>query len=126
MDEMELNRALTQAAFRGDWNLHSALKRQLLAIWVFRGSHRPSVPFHITRNGIDLYLQWIEGSNYKYVSHSQWNYDAYVERPSPLRELIMTEIRIGSKALREALLLENPNYKEDALGNVVLDNNSNS
>lgn len=104
----DIARMKSKAAF--ECGLDSEEYRSLEQEWIehllLRGSHRPPVEMTITRNCIELHLQWVRGDVYKYVPAEKWVDDEWEFTPRPLREILVSEIRIASKALREALLIE--------------------
>jgi hypothetical protein len=69
-------------------------------------THRPPVELRITRNGIELWLQWAVGSEYKYVPPDKYVADQFCMELQTSRDRIMTEITTGKKAKQELRLIE--------------------
>lgn len=109
-NDHDLNLAITRAAFEGGTGLNNQTYWELKNMWfeklVQRGLRRPPVENTVTRNGIELRLQQIDGDNYRYVPVEKFDADKLVLRPRPVGEILQSEIRIGLKALKEAQLVE--------------------
>lgn len=104
----DIARMKSKAAFECGLNSeeYRALEHEWIEHLLMRGSRRPPVQTTIIRNCIKLHLQWVKGDVYKYVPAEKWQDEEWEFSPRPLREILVSEIRIGSKALREALLIE--------------------
>lgn len=109
-NDYELNLAISRAAFEGGTGSNNDNYWELKNMWferlVQRGLRRPPVENTVTRNGIQLQLQQIDGDNYRYVPVDKFAADKLVLRPRPVGEIIQAEIRIGLKALIEGQLVE--------------------